>query len=295
MKSKIEKELSKLKNTEEVYSFLLSLHLLLRAEEVPVTFNETVAMSGYPLRFLYDPNFPEAFDCSADFMVKNLSLFTRIRISEYDAENLPDRIGSFAVRPQNIFVFKDSGEVYFVDKGEIKKGSEELRGTAYAISEKKEAVRENFYSVYNLSSYGKILVSEFHSGTLHVCDREVFSGKTAFEKFISDLRNKKVSGSKLKKNTLPSFVTQTMFSGSVPVYLLGLHHFLERKLQNDLSAAIRHFEDYSMYIGESKRIAGRSADISETDRRRIANSLGRAVSSYEKGVSRLARVLCKIS
>ncbi len=291
MKSKILNEIKKIKNVKSVYPFLLSLYLLFKSKEVPITFIEFSAMSGYTSRFLYLRGFSEIFNCSRDFIIKNLHSFTGVRViieNHVSRGSLP-----FVLDSDSALFFIDHGEIYSILQGEITKNTFPVKGTAYILGDFK-VDRKSFYSVEKFVSFSKLLREEFLRGNYRICNRNVLSGRDAFEKFIEDLKGRSLSDGELEQ-ILYSFKIQTGLSNSIPVFLLGLHHFVKREYQNDLGKAIRSFEDFSMYIREGVRIIGDKPFVSFTDRRRIANALSRAVSSYSRGVQKLQEIELKIS
>ncbi len=293
MKSKIEKELAKLKNSRGIYPFLLLLYLLVKVDGVPVTFNEISAMSGYPLRFLYKLDFLRVFDCSKDFILRNLNIFSGIKISVKEFSRIEEG-KPFIIEDGSELFFREEDEDYSVSNGVIGKKHPLLQGPVFVVENSKKIERKAFYSTENFVLFSRLLRKEFFLESTTISKKVVLAGKTAFTKFVEDLKRKDISEEE-SEQMLYSFKIQTGVSASVPVYLLGLHHFIERKFQDSLSSAIGNFEDFSMYIRECDRIIGKRGIVSFTDRRRISNSLKRAVSSYEKGALKLYEIEMEIS
>ncbi len=294
MKSKITNEIEKLKNPDDIYPFLLSLYLLFKLEDIPVTFIEFSAMSGYPLRFLYRPGFADLFRCSKDFIVRNLHTFSETEILSVEYPEVCVEEKPFVIKEKDTLIFKEGNDTYSFSDGEITKNTLQVEGTAYAIKTAEKPNRKDFYSAEKFVLFSKLLRKEFFADSVEICGETVFSGLTAFEKFAADLKAAKLPPEDLY-GALTSFRIQTSLSYSIPVYLLGLHHFVRRELQNKVGSAIRAFEDFSMYIKECERIIGRNANLAPLDLRRIANSVKKAVSSYKKGTEELYEVELKIS
>ncbi len=295
MKNKIEKELANLPDKKEsVYPFLVSIYLLLKLNDAPVTFNEVSAMSGYPVRFFYKFGEKRIYDCSKEFILKNLFALSGIRIektgiSKLKAEDLP----FVSAQGDLLFAKSEEGSVISVSSaGDVENAEIPETGAAYRFASKERITRSDFYSKEKFVFFSRLIQAEFYRESVSVCGTEVFSGRLAFDKLANDLRNPEItfSGSDL----LNQFYIQVSLLSSIPVYLLGLHHFIDRKFQDRLSRAIQSFEDAAMYAREYERIVKTEGKVPISDRRRLANSVKKLSSSLRKGLEILSEVEPKV-
>ena len=289
------------------YELIIEMAAVLNANNTRVLVSELNALSGYSTRFLYNYDFPEVYNCSVNFIVSNLKKSAGVEFSvseENDLNNPP-----FIVYPQNLLVYDVSGATLNAYKGvftrSVKAGK--LKNFKVIRLLNTEFNRKSIYSKKALVQFAELLKKEFYTERQTVCGHTVFSGKKAIREFAEALRDPAVSFLAENGNACSLWLGSAVYpqwsalNGTI-VYLLGLHHFLERKVQDEMSKAIKHFEDALMFWKEFDRLVGRKAlvlvpeskPIPMLNRRRAANALLKVISSYERGIEKLLFVLGSI-
>lgn len=287
------------------YELIIEMAAVLNANNTRVLVSELNALSGYSTRFLYNYDFPEVYNCSVNFIVSNLKKFAGVEFSVSEENNLNNP--PFIIYPQNLLVYDVSGATLNACKGvftrSVKAGK--LKNFKVIRLLNTEFNRKSIYSKKALVQFAELLKKEFYTERQTVCGHTVFSGKKAIREFAEALRDPAVSFLTENRNTHSLWLGSAVYSqwsalnGTI-VYLLGLHHFLERKVQDEMSKAIRHFEDALMFWKEFDRLVGRKALVPESkpipmlNRRRAANALLKVISSYERGIEKLLFVLGSI-
>ena len=287
------------------YELIIEMAAILNANNTRVLVSELNALSGYSTRFLYNYDFPQVYNCSVNFIISNLKKFAGIEFSvseENDLNNPP-----FIVYPQNLLVYDVSGVTLSAYKGVFARSAkaDELADFKIIRLLNTEFDRKSIYSKKALVQFAELLKKEFYTERQTVCGHTVFSGKKAIREFAEALRDPVVSFLTENRNTHSLWLGSAVYSqlsalnGTI-IYLLGLHHFLERKVPDEMPKAIKHFEDALMFWKEFDRLIGRKALIPESkpismlNRRRAANALLKVISSYERGIEKLFFVLGSI-
>ncbi len=307
MKEKINNFIEELKSkgVKCSYELIIEMAAVLNANNTRTLISELNALSGYSTRFLFSYHFSQAYNCSADFIVSNLKKFAGIKfsISEEKSFSSPP----FIVYPQNFLAYDVSDANLSVYKGVFARSVNvnELKDFKIIRLLSTQFDRKSIYSKKALVQFADLLKEEFFTEKRTVCGYTVFSGKKAIREFTEALRDQTVSFVLENGNTHSLLLTEAVYpqwsalNGTI-VYLLGLHHFLERKVQDEMSKAIKHFEDALMFWKEFDRLVGRKALLPESkpvpmlNRRRAANALLRVISSYERGIEKLFFVVSSI-
>jgi len=307
MKEKINSFIEELKSRgiKSSYELIIEMAAVLNANNIRILISELNALSGYSTRFLYDYDFPQIYNCSLDFIVSNLKEFAGIEFSvseERDFGSPP-----FIIYPQNLLVYEANDATLSAYNGVFARSVSinELNDFKVIRFLNTQFDRKSIYSKKALLQFAHLLKEEFYTEKRSVCNRSVFSGKRALREFIEALRDPAISFYNKDKGLHSLWFSSAVYpqwsalNGTI-VYLLGLHHFLERKIQDEMSRAIRHFEDALMFWKEFDRLVGIKAFIPDSkpvpmlNRRRAANALLKVISSYEHGIEKLFFILDSI-
>ncbi len=304
-KEKLEKILEEIrkKGIKCEYDFLLQLYLLLRFKNFPILLTELNAFSGYSLRFLYDYNKPYLFNESIPYISANLKKYLDIDLllsRTDDKDSLPEI--PFILYPKNLLFIGNAAEeaqVYRDVFYETENIEELLKNNSFTISAKLTEIpqRNYFYKKENLPYFIELMEKEFSTKKVNIKNKEIFSGKAAYDKFAEDLRNPSLSFTNPTGNVHPylSYAVYPQWTSinGIVTYLLGIHYFLDKKAQKQMSIAVRHFEDVLLFWREWSRNVGREAFLpsakspSMKNRRRAANALNKAADAYSRGIESL--------
>jgi len=290
------------------YDFLLQLYRILKYMDFPILLTELNALSGYSERFLYRFDFPEIYNSDINYLRKNLKEFVGIEISvnEFPSASEAEKIIRYAIKnnnplilyPENLLIYgTKKDEAIFSESSLVreKKITDiiKVNNTYIFLNNISSKKRNDFYNLDIFKVLVDKTVKNFYAGKIIINDIDVEEGKRAYNSYIFQLRDSKYSFT--FENPWFSYAIYpqwTAVSGFV-TYLLGIHHFLDRKTQGKLVWIIKRFEDYLLYWREWERVVGRNAKIatietSMQERNRAANAVKRAEKLYDRGITELS-------
>ena len=286
------------------YDFLVHIYAILKLQNFPVLITELNALSGYSVRFLYDYENPLLYNESVEYIANNLENFLGINVRIAGKNEQPFSY-PFEIYPENILVAKvEQGNAFFyrnVFAGEsnldelLDKNSHLIHVRFLEIPE-----RKSFYDISNFVKFTEIMESEFLAQDVVLHGRKASSGKAAYEKFVRDLRNSAIPFSTKGGASHPylsyAIYPQWTAINGIIAYLLGIHHFLNKKAQKEMNFAIHSMEEVMLFWKEWERNVGRKAflppgkPIPMKNRRRAANALEKAARAYYNSIEYLRRV-----
>jgi hypothetical protein len=286
------------------YDLLMHIYVILKLQNFPVLITELNALSGYSARFLYDYENPLLYNESVEYIANNLKNFLGINVRIADKDEQPFSY-PFEIYPENLLVAKvKQGNVFFYRNVFVEESNldELLDKNLHLIHIRFSKIpeRKKFYNISNFIKFTEIMESEFLAQDVVLHGRKISSGKAAYEKFVRDLRNSAISfstegGASHPYLSYAIYPQWTAINGSIS-YLLGIHHFLNKKAQKEMNFAIHSMEEVLLFWREWERNVGRKAflppgkPISMRNRRRAANALEKAVKTYYNGIEYLKRV-----
>ncbi len=296
--------LNTLKEGEDIceYDFLIALFLYLRAKGSPVLLTELNVMSGYALRFLYAYDKPNIYNESIEYIKENLNKSLEIRIEllslpeekETIIEALKENMIIFY--PENILLRKslngkmEAFKSFFEEDPDLDKllysNSLGVKITSTGITDRKK-----LYSLELFKAIVRLLVSNFNEKEIYIDGKSVYSGSSAMDHLIFDLKDPEKDF--LHENS--AWLNKSLYSQFTSIYglhayLLGIYHFLNFKTQDEAVSIIRAIEDSFIFFKEFGRQIGResfylpSKTFPMEIRRRASNVLEKSFKSLSKAV-----------
>ncbi len=282
------------------YDFLIELYALLKLSGAKILLSELNALSGYSLRFVYSADGFHLHNKSISYIAENLKKFPGLELVSVPNNEFGDP--PFIVYPENLLIFDIKGDkvsfyrhVFYEEdsiRNVLKNGT-----VIFKVKQMLPLERKSLYSKEKFADFADLMEKEFFGGYAELNGKTVSSGKNAYERFINDLRDQSVSF--INENApeeVPFFLLYpqwTAINGTV-AYLLGVHHFLNKKAQKEMQNAVRHFEDALLFWREWDRAIGSPLSpmsvVPMKNRRRAANAVEKAKSAYMLGVLSVSQV-----
>ncbi|GEM_PF-2313976 len=282
------------------YDFLIELYALLKLNGAKILLSELNALSGYSLRFVYSTDGFHLHNKSISYIAENLKTFLGLElvsVSNNEFGNPP-----FIVYPENLLIFdikEDKASFYrnvFYEEDNIRSVLKN-GAVVFKVKQMLPFDRKLLYNKEKFANFADLMEKEFFKEYAEVGEETVPSGKNAYERFINDLRDQSVSFvNENAPEEVPFFSLYpqwTAINGTL-AYLLGVHHFLNKKAQKEMQNAVRHFEDALLFWREWERAIGSPLSpmsvVPMKNRRRAANAVEKAKSAYMLGVLSVSQV-----